>query len=315
MPEPVTAPSSWAGPFSLSADGKRLVFVDRNADTTIVRAQLDPARRELAAPPREVFAGSFELREQAVSPDASWIVFTNEDLPQELHLVRPDGTDYRQLTEGPSRNRQGAWSPKGDWIVFQTDRDADSLAVIHPDGGGWQALPVGPMLSTPSWSPDGSTIAAYDNIRGGVLFDVKAGLDAPIPQLLPPVEPNVLFWPTAWSADGESLVGSTARGGKTQEIVVYSLAAREYLPNRWPTTDGLSVAFVTPRRLAWTDDHDLYLGDLDTGESTRLYTAPAGHEIHNLSAARDGGWLVWTDHTDESDIWLMTLDDTPEARP
>ena len=116
-PEPLTAPSSWAGPFDLSADGRRIVFVDRNAQTEIVRAALDPARQELAAAPAPVFSGSFELREQQLSFDGKRVVFTNEDMPQHLHLVQADGTGYRQLTTGdeetarvPGR-RKGTGSP------------------------------------------------------------------------------------------------------------------------------------------------------------------------------------------------------------
>src|SRR6185295_5615390 len=114
-----------------------------NIETEIVRAPVDLARQELSAPPTAMFSGSFELREQTLSPDGSWILFTNEDPPQQLHLVRPDGTGYRQLTVDGDRNRQGSWSPNGDWIVFQTTRGDTSLAVIRPDGGGWQSLPVG----------------------------------------------------------------------------------------------------------------------------------------------------------------------------
>jgi eukaryotic-like serine/threonine-protein kinase len=60
-PEPVTAPSSSAGPFALSADGRRIVYVDVNMRTEIVRAPFDPSRRALAAAPEPVFSGSFEL--------------------------------------------------------------------------------------------------------------------------------------------------------------------------------------------------------------------------------------------------------------
>jgi Tol biopolymer transport system component len=112
--------------------------VDVNMRTEIVRAPFDPSRRALAAAPVPVFSGSFELREQQLSPAGDWIVFTNEDPPQQLHLVRPDGTGYRQLTTDSDRHRQAEFSPDGAWIVFQTTRGGAGLAAIRTDGGGWQ---------------------------------------------------------------------------------------------------------------------------------------------------------------------------------
>ncbi|MCM2270078.1 MAG: protein kinase, partial [Thermoanaerobaculia bacterium] len=130
-PEPVTAPSSSTGLFALSADGRRIVYVDVNMRTEIVRAPYDSSRRALAAAPVPVFSGSFELREQNLSPAGDWIVFTNEDPPQQLHLVRPDGTGYRQLTSDDERHRQADFSPDGAWIVFQTTRGGAGLAAIR----------------------------------------------------------------------------------------------------------------------------------------------------------------------------------------
>ena len=312
-PEALTAPSSWAGPFAVSADGRRIVFVDRNAETEIVRAPLDLARPALAANPTAVFSGSFELREQALSPSGDWLLFTNEDPPQQLHLVRPDGTGYRQLTTEGDRNRQGAWSPRGDWIVFQTTRGDSSLAAIHPDGGGWQTVPVGFGHSTPSWSPDGSTIASFDNTRGGLLFDIRSGLDKPVGRELPPVAPGVLFWPISWSPDGALLAGRATRAGQTESLVVYSPASGGYqvFASGPAMQVDFNLEFVDRHRLASIDGRDLWLRDVRGGEPVLLFSAPPGHQLHSISASHDGRWLTWIDRTDESDIWLMTLEETP----
>ena len=315
-PEPLTAPSSWAGPFDLSADGKRLLFVDRNAETEIVRAPFDPARQELSAAPTTAFSGSFELREQQLSPDGSWIVFTNEDQPQHLHLVRSDGTGYRQLTTGNERNRQGSWSPQGDWIVFQTGRGETSLAAIHPDGGGWQPIPVGPGYTNPRWSPDGSTILTYNTAKGGRLLDIRGGLGSPVELELPPIAPGVLFWPISWSPDGALVAGSAVRAGQIGKSFVRSLASGTYREMSWGREGKVdyALAFVDGAHLAYTSGGDLWLGDLAGGPPKRLYTAPGGHRIANLSASRDGRWLTWIDNADESDIWLMTLDEAAPPR-
>jgi hypothetical protein len=298
------------------ADGRRIVFADRNIETSIVRAPIDLARQELSAPPAPLFSGSFELREQKLSPAGDWILFTNEDLPQQLHLVRPDGSGYRQLTVDGERNRQGSWSPQGDWIVFQTTKGDTSLAAIRPDGGGWQSLPVGLGLTEPIWSPDGSTIVAFDSSKGAFLYDVRAGLGTPKTTALPAVSPGLLFWPVAWSPDGALLVGYATRAGQTEGVATYSFAQGEYrvYPWRIHSTSSLTAAFLDGRRFAFNNAGELWLGDLASGDTKRLYSAPSGHQIFSVSAPQKGHWLAWIDLADESDIWLLTLDE-PDRFP
>jgi Tol biopolymer transport system component len=314
-PEPLTAPSSSAGPFALSADGRRLVFQDRNIDTEIMRAEVDLGRLALAAAPEPVFSGSFELREQKISPAGDWLVFTNEDWPQQLHLVRPDGTGYRQLTTGAERSRQGVWSPRGDWIVHQTSRPDSSLAAIRPDGSGWMTLPVGIGLATPIWSPDGSTIAAFDNGRSGVLIDVRPGLARAVITDLPPVAADVLFWPSAWSPDGALLAGRATRAGQIEDVVVREMSsgATRVLAGTRGAANDFSMIFVSPRHLVYNTVDTLWLRDVAGGESKRLYTAPSGRRVDTLAATLDGRSITWIERSDESDIWLMTLEE-PAAR-
>jgi Tol biopolymer transport system component len=319
-PEPVTAPSSWAGPLSISRDGRRFAFVDRNAATSLFRALLDLPGRRLAGPPVPVIEGSFECREQALSPDGEWIAFTNEDLPQHLHLVRADGTGYRQLTDGPDRNRQASWSPDGKRLAFQTSRGPSSLAVVGADGAGWQSIPVTFSISEPRWSPDGATITVFDTARGGWLVDLGPGLGAPDLRPLPAIEPGVIFWPLSWSNDGRLLGGLSVRHGNVDGQYVLSVAAGEYR-RLGSVTEALGFArsafdgapiFVDDRRYVYAEGRGLYLGDLAGGEPTLLHETLPGHVISSVSPSADGRWLTWVDRADESDIWLMTLEEQLE---
>jgi Tol biopolymer transport system component len=314
-PEPVTAPSSSAGPLAVSADGRRLLFVDRNIETEIVGAPVDPFRLELAGTPKALFSGSFELREQKVSPDGEWLLFTNEDPPQQLHLVRRDGTGYRQLTTGAGadRNRQGAFSPDGGRIVFQTTRGPSRLAAIQIDGGGWQSVGAIEGASTPAWSPDGRTISSFDNSdRGAFLVDVSRGLAQPAVEVLPRLPGGDFFWPIAWSPDGALLAGRQARAGRIEAIAVRDNATGEM--RIYPDTGGASadfnLVFVGPRRLVYSNDRALWVRDVGGEAAGRsLYTPPEGRRVSSLAATRDGRYLTWIERADESDIWLMTLED------
>ncbi|MEO8196174.1 MAG: protein kinase [Thermoanaerobaculia bacterium] len=310
-PEPLTTPSSWAGPFDLSADGRRIVFVDRNAQTEIARVAFDPARLALAAAPMPVFSGSFELREQQQSFDGQWVVFTNEDMPQHLHLVHADGTGYRQLTTGDERNRQGTFSPQGDWIAFQTNQGISSLAAIHPDGGGRQPIVVGRGFTNPRWSPDGKSLLTYNTSGGGMILDLSSGFGSPAKQELPPIAPGVFFWPIAWSADGDLVAGTAVTAGQVGDIYVRSVADHAYRKMPWTRAGQFdySLAFVDRTHLVYGFGGELWMGDIRSGEPRRIYSALPGHRVTNISGSRDGRSLTWIDNADESDIWLMTLEE------
>jgi Tol biopolymer transport system component len=313
-PEPVTAPSSSAGPFSLSADGRRLLYTDRNISSAIVRAAYDPARGALAAPPVVTFSASFELREQKISPSGRRVVFSNEDVPQQLHVVDTDGGGYRQITEGNDRNRQGDWSPDEQWIVFQTSRGGSALAVVRPDGGGRQQLPVGLDYSTPHWSPDGGIISAYDysTAVGAVWIDVAAGLGTAKAAALDPIEPGTFFWPNGWSPDGRLQAGRAARDGRIGDVVLRDRATGAY--RRLAGTAGagktsdFNVTFVDGSTVVYTDNWSLWVRGVDEERSTHLYRPPTQRQVESITASRDGRTLTWIEKADESDIWLMTLD-------
>ncbi len=314
--EPVTVPSSWAGPLALAGDGRRFVFVDRNAETMLLRAPLDLGRGRLAAPPVPVLGGSFELHDQRLSPDGEWVVFANADLPQHLHLVRADGSGYRQLTEGPDRNRQATWSPDGRRLAFQTSRGDSSLAVVAADGSGWQSVPSSFPVVFPIWSPDGTTIAVFSADQGCVLLDLGAGLGAPVERTLPEIEPGVRFGPMSWSPEGRLLGGLAkvpTRGAQDQYVLTVETGEYRVLRRvtRAETPRGFDGApiFVDSERYVYVDGAALYLGDLAGGTPTLLHEALPGHLLSSVSPSRDGRWLTWIDRADESDIWLMTLEE------
>ena len=70
------------------------------------------------------------------------------------------------------------------------------------------------------------------------------------------------------------------------------------------------MAFVDGRHFVYTSDEALWLRDALVGdEPRRIYSPPAGRRVGNLSATADGRWLTWIERADESDIWLMTLEE------
>ena len=204
VPRPVTVPSSWAGNLSVSMDGRRIAFVDRNVRTSIRLASFDPAGGALSGTPRSAALGTIEVHDTvALSPDGGTVLFDDAGLPQHLYLLDARG-GLRQLTEGPHRDRQGVFSPDGEWIVFQTDRWPSKLGVIRPDGSGLHALSGDQKASAfyPSWSPDGRSLVS-GGMTGPFRIEVADGKA---------VGPAELFAP--------------GRGGEARVLALVGLARR-----------------------------------------------------------------------------------------
>jgi Tol biopolymer transport system component len=70
------------------------------------------------------------------SPDGTSIVFSSETSDgSEIFVMKADGTDVRQLTDGPGRNDFPRWSPDGTKIAFISGRDGNrELYLMDSDG-------------------------------------------------------------------------------------------------------------------------------------------------------------------------------------
>ena len=195
--------------------------------------------------------------------------------------------------------------------MLQTTRDGAGLALLNVDGSGWQRLAESGPLSTPCWSPDGATIYAFDNEAGGVALDLRAGAAAVTRRVLPRIDSERIFWPNSASPDGRKLVGvATDVSGRSDVIALLDLASGEYRlrPSASATNTTQFPVFVSDRLYTVASGGQLFLVDAESGESVTIHSAPPGHLVQNQSASADGRWLTWIERSDESDIWLATIE-------
>ncbi|HSN86574.1 MAG TPA: protein kinase, partial [Thermoanaerobaculia bacterium] len=206
-PQPVTTSSEWSALPSLSRDGSRLVYATNSSRSFVEQVPLDPETGRATGPPSLAYQGARAVRSCDMSPEGAWLVLRVSSPADDLLLIRPDGSDLRQLTNDLARDRTPQWSPDGRKILFASNRSGKYEAwTIRPDGSGLARvthLPDQPVLF-PFWSPDGRRIGLTYGSRGTALLDLAQPRSRP--RMLPPLEGGQLAG-LSWSADGRFLTG------------------------------------------------------------------------------------------------------------
>jgi len=234
---------------------------------------------------------------------ALWASSPTED----LLLVRPDGSDLRQLTDDPARDRTPYWSPDGSRILFASNRSGKYEAwTIRPDGSGLTQvtnLPDQPVLY-PFWSPDGKQIGFYYFSRGTALLDLLHPRSQP--RVLPPVEGGHIFAGSAWSRDGGSLAGRllTRQGEETPGLILWSLRDNTY---RRVSPAGYDPVFLRrgPRLLFKEDT--IRLLDVASGEVRTVLSPPPHSSFIWVGLGPGDRSLCTVRAASEGDIWSLSL--------
>lgn len=224
----------------VAPDGRRIVFDEW--DTLYVMDGAGQAVRPLLTGLQHNWGASW-------SPDGRWILFAAGPVANkyQLHLIHPDGTGLRQLTDDPFGVSQAAWSPDGSTIAFVRDsmannRQAGAARVMDTTGANIRVVsgdstPFYGRL--PEWSPDGTALVLINRpwVRRLVIatgqYDTLAAFDT--------------NRPASWSPDSARIIVS---GGDIRSLD----PAKRYPNNGVPLLAGLGPdsmiswsAFYTPK--------------------------------------------------------------------
>ena len=136
--------------------------ITRSSGVRARRLRLDVYRIEKGHSPQPFAASSRVDGDGTFSPDGRRIAFTSarNGYASEIWVAATDGSDVRQLTNGPGPYLQGApqWSPDGRRIAFHSIADDGRWHVwtVEVDGGPPTQITKGPDSDfEPTWSADG----------------------------------------------------------------------------------------------------------------------------------------------------------------
>ena len=181
-----------------SPDGRTVAYVfhrhdDLRASEICVVDVASGAVRTISGEPAMADRGP------AWSPDGGWIAYASERSGwYEVHLIRPDGADARQLTADGADFHQLAWSPDGTRLAAsRCRRGRFDLVTVDAATGAVEVLATGGAWTAPAWLGD-DLVAEFTDWRTPSEFrSLTETLHAPAPAAIaaaPHVEPeDVVF--------------------------------------------------------------------------------------------------------------------------
>ena len=303
-PQPIGVPASWAGHVSVTRDGRQVVFVSRTLTMALRRATFDPQTERLVVDDKPVIDGTLQIRTYEPSPDGQWIAFTT-DGREDVYVIRPDGTELRQLTNDEARDRGVSWLPDSSGVVFYSARGGDYDAWrVRADGSGLTRLTTGQMVNFPIVSADGTRVVFHDLVKTSV---AKLGASpATTADALPRLPNGDLFFATGWSPDGTRLAGT---GWNVRNALwIYSFADRRYFVIDRNAFFDFSqergwAKWIDERRvLSISADGRILLDDLQK-KTTRVLTT-----ADTAAFSSNGRTVLFRDRHLELDVWMATLD-------
>jgi Tol biopolymer transport system component len=298
------------------ARGGQMAYATSEHRSTIERLTLDPVGEHIVGSPNVVLRDSRQIAFVEWSPHAEWLSFSTTGTRENIFLVRPDGSGYRQVTDDAFRNRGAVWSPDGTAIAFFSNRSGRyQVWSVRADGSGLRQLSNAPEgLSTPIWSPTGDMLAVTSTrtSRGWSLYDVREGKLMDTPQRLDPMSAATYFLPMTWSADGSSIAGvqmeagrSAGEQGQKFPVFLYSVRDRTYRP---VSASGGVLWMSDSRRLLVYDNTEIAIVDTETGRRKSLLTGldrQAFNQFWRVSLSRDDRHIAVVTDDAEGNLWML----------
>ncbi len=209
----------------------------------------------------------------AWSPDGQWLAFgygtffnARETAMAHLVVMRQDGSEQRDLTDGKVNAGFPSWSPDGKRIVYRVwSQDERGLAIVDVSSGKVTKLTTG-NDNFPMWSPT-SDVIGFTRDSGGVksfdIYTIKA--DGTGLTKLTNAPGNDAH--CAWSPDGKWVIFSTSRYGFRDEAPMYDGSPQPYAELMLMRADGTEGRLITNDK--WEEGTPAWVPSPTTQQSRR----------------------------------------------
>jgi eukaryotic-like serine/threonine-protein kinase len=314
QPEAVTTigAATSALQLSFSRDGRRLAYIAQEDIRNLRKVPFDPETGKIAGEPVWISRGSLQLWFPELSPDGEWVTACSRGQQRHVYIMRPDGSDLRDLTDDNFRNDGWPrWSPDGKRIAFTSRRTGDyELWVINRDGSGLRQLTDSKGAHYSPWSSDGR-IAYSDHWPKNecvIIEPDKGGSELKPLYLTSLPNPSMSFEGWSFSPDAKKLAGiNHLPNGSHSGIGIYDLASGAY---EWLTDFGDWPVWLNDnRRLLFVSQGKIFLYDTQSRQYRPVLTVTDQDvDIGSASLSRDNRMIYFTFVSAEADIWLMNLD-------
>ena len=244
---------------SFSPSGDRLVFTNGQAALShngLVEASVDGSNRWLIHDDLQR-----NTTAPAWSPKGDWIAFGLGAAFQgflgaargfaTIALIRPDGSELKEVTHGERSDGFPSWSPDGKRVVFRTaDKAGKGLRIADVETGEIKVLTEGDHTDNfPDWSPKGDWICFTSN-REEQDYEIYAirpdGTGLKRLTHLPGNDAH-----SSWSPDGEWIAFSSGRAGFKDETALHPHNPQPYGEITVMRADGSEVTALTDN--PWED--------------------------------------------------------------
>ena len=304
---------------SLSPDGRRLVFTSVADDYDLIELPLD------GTPLRTLLANSRNMYSPSWSPDGDQLVYATDRRGSSeiwVHNVKA-GIDLPLVTarDFPPGTTTGlahpVFSPDGSRFAFvRYSTDQPAAVWVEPTVGGAPIRMASEYMVSPTWSPDGNSIAGLmhrERPWQPAIVSVGANMQANVI----PGAPTCLM-PMEWSPSGEWLACEARTG-----IELFSPDGR-----RRKTLPGLNsnaIAFSRDGKTLYAagrEDGHTFVKAIDLGseqvrdiaQHTGDLTISGGATYQaRLSLSPNGHSLTTSAVESRSDLWI--LEGYPRPRP
>lgn len=146
--------------------------------------------------------------------------------PFDLYLVRPDGSDLRNITNTPDYHEMGGvFSRDGKKLLYRKEKKETPVnhnqwgtlgALVIADADGSNPVVHGEEGDFPwaSWGPDNERIACLYKNEGKIRF-----FDLATKRLLREIDSQGIFQQMLWSPDGKHVVGPASLAGRKWNVI------------------------------------------------------------------------------------------------